>query len=162
MEEKDIQYDFRNVPQNWALCFLEECPVKDKCLRQLVGSHLKSDREFGPSIYPTMKRSDEGCRLFVTSQPKQMAWGFDTLFSNTRYRDVVSLRSQLKKYLGGHSNYYRYHNGQRLLSPQQQEWIIALFKKYHYQDHLKFDHYACVYDYHVQNPAFPALSTGGQ
>ena len=58
---------FRNVPVNWQLCFLDDCPVKDKCLRQLVAHHLSDDRTFGPAIYPTMKRGDEGCRLFATT-----------------------------------------------------------------------------------------------
>lgn len=138
---------FRNVPVNWQLCFLDDCPVKDKCLRQLVAHHLSDDRTFGPAIYPTMKRGDEGCRLFATSEPQRMAWGFTTLFSEVKSRDEHRLRNSIKDYLGGHSTYYRYHNGERLLSPKQQAWIIRLFQKYGYNENLTFDHYTIIYDY---------------
>ena len=91
---------FRNVPVNWQLCFLDDCPVKDKCLRQLVAHHLSDDCTFGPAIYPTMKRGDEGCRLFATSEPQRMAWGFTTLFSEVKSRDEHRLRNSIKDYLG--------------------------------------------------------------
>lgn len=147
MEEKEIQYDFRNVPPGWQLCFLDECPKKDLCLRQLVGRHLTGDRDFGPAVYPTIKRNEEGCWLFADSEPKSMAWGLRKIFSEVKSRDELALRNQIKQYLGGHSNYYRYHNGERLLSPEKQEWIINLFQKYGYSENLEFDHYTLVYDF---------------
>ena len=147
MEEKDVEYDFRKVPPSWQVCFLDDCPAKERCLRQLVGRHLPADRDFGPSVYPTMELTKEGCRLFSAGEPKRMAWGFTTLFSEVKSRDEFRLRNSIKDYLGGHSTYYRYNNGERLLSEEQQAWIIRLFQKYGYTDGLQFDHYTYVYDY---------------
>ena len=147
MGKKKVDYDFRNVSPVWQVCFLDECPVKDKCLRQLVAKHLPEDRDFGVAVFPTMKIGETGCRLFATSEPKLMAWGFDKLFYDVKSRDAAQLRSTMKKYLGGHSNFYRYNSGELLLIPEQQEWIINLFRKYGYAGELTFDHFAYVFDY---------------
>ena len=50
-------------------------------------------------------------------------------------------------YLGGNTTYYRYHNGERLLTPEQQEWIINLFRRHGYTDELRFDEYRDLYDF---------------
>jgi hypothetical protein len=144
---KEIEIIVRDVPMSWQICFLTECPVKDRCLRQLIASQLSEKRDFGPAVYPTMKRGENGCRLFVANEPQLMAWGFEKMFSEVRHRDVVSLRKEVTNELRGHSNYYRYNNGERLLSPEQQEAIIKLFQKYGYQNQLEFDHYTYVYDF---------------
>ncbi len=112
----------------------------------MVATHLPPERDFGPAVFPTMERGENGCRLFSNNTPQQMAWGFETLFSEVKSRDEHQLRNSIKAYLGGHSTYYRYHNGQRLLTPEQQEWIVRLFKQYGYTEKLVFDHYTYVYD----------------
>lgn len=147
MDGKDIQCDFRNVPPSYAVCFLEGCSVKEQCLRRLVADHLPETKDFGPAVLPTMKIGEEGCRLYENGEPKLMAWGFSKLFYDVKARHETQLRNQMKKYLGGRSNYYRYHNGERLLTPEQQEWIVNLFQQYGYTEGITFEHYANVYDF---------------
>lgn len=146
-EKKNIQLDFRNMPLSWQVCFLAECPVKDRCLRQLAACHLPVERDFGPAVYPSMEIGDKGCRLFAEGEPMLLAWGFETLFSEVKSKDEKSLREGLKAYLGGHSTFYRYNNGQRLLSVEQQEWILSLFRRYGYTENLAFDHYVRTYKF---------------
>ena len=147
MEETELKFDFRNVPKGWQLCFLSECPKKEECLRHLAASHLPESRDWGPAIYPTMKIEENGCRFFTMGKPTNMAWGFNTLFSDVKSRHERQLRDSMKQYLGGHSNYYRYNNGERLLTAEQQEWIIRLFQRYGYTEGLTFDHFTLVYDF---------------
>lgn len=144
---EDVRFDFRNVPHNWMLCFMHACPKKEECLRQLAASHLPEDRNFGPAVYPNIKIGEDGCRFFTTGEPKRMAWGFRTIFAEVKSKHEQGLRIAMKQYLNGHSNYYRYHNGERLLNPEQQEWIVNLFRRYGYTEGLTFDHYAYVYDF---------------
>jgi len=144
---EDIVFDFKNVPASWQLCFLSEGPRKDECLRQLAFRHLPAQQVFGPAIYPNVEIGEKGCRFFAVGQPRRMAWGFNTLFAEVKQKDVSGLRNAMKQYLGGHSNYYRYSRGERLLSTEQQEWIINLFRRFGYTDGLTFDHYARVYDF---------------
>jgi hypothetical protein len=139
-KEQNIMLDFKKVPKGYQLCFNHECPKKDDCLRFMAGEDLPDNRDWGPAIYPNIKMDSEGCRLFDKGKPQMMAWGFNTLFSEVKHRHVNTLRTTLKQYLGGHSNYYRYHNGERLLNDKQQEWIINLFRRMGYTDNLQFDH----------------------
>lgn len=147
MEEKQVQLNFRSVPLSWQLCFLSECPKKDECLRQMVAKHLPKSRQFGPAVYPTMEIGENGCRLFTACRPKQMAWGFETLFSDVKSKHEQGLRQAMKSYLGGHGTYYRCNSGKKLLTPEQQEWIINLFRQNGYSENLVFDHYVTAYDF---------------
>jgi len=147
MEENEIEYNFSNMPLSWQVCFLSECPVKEQCLRQLAAQHLDKRRDFGPAVYPTMEIGEKGCRLFATGKPKRMAWGFSNLFAEVKSKDETGLRNSLKQYLGGHGSYYRYNRGERLLTPEQQTWIINLFRRYGYVEPLTFDHFAELYDF---------------
>jgi hypothetical protein len=147
MVEKDIQFDFRNVPKTWQVCFLSECPVKEQCLRQLAASNLPADRDWGAAVYPTMRCNEKGCRLFATGEAKRMAWGFNTLFSEVKAKHENVLRLAMKNYLHGHAAYYRYNRGEKLLSPEQQDWIVQLFQSMGYHDGLEFDHYVYAYDF---------------
>lgn len=62
-------------------------------------------------------------------------------------KDDTPLRKRVKAYLGGNTTYYRYHHGERLLTPEQQEWIIALFRRHGYTGELGFDKYLDRYDF---------------
>ena len=139
--------DFSQVTPGYQLCFLSDCPRCSECLHFLAGQHLPESRDWGPAIYPTMWRDEQGCRFFQICTTKHMAWGFDTLFENVKSKHEASLRAAIKAYLGGHGTYYRYQKGEKKLTPEQQAWIIKLFQQAGYQTNLRFDHYADVCDF---------------
>ena len=140
----DFTYDL--VPASWPVCFVANCPLADSCLNHLAGLHLPDNLTIGPAIYPTALR-DGKCGHYKKIRKIQAAWGFDTLFSDVKQRDAAPLRSAIKNYLGGNGTYYRYHNGERLLTPEQQEHILALFRQCGYSENLHFDGYREVYDF---------------
>lgn len=140
----DFTYDL--VPASWPVCFVANCPLADSCLNHLAGLHLPDNLTIGPAIYPTALR-DGKCGHYKKIRKIQAAWGFDTLFTDVKQRDAAPLRSAIKNYLGGNGTYYRYHNGERLLTPEQQEHILALFRQCGYSENLHFDGYREVYDF---------------
>ncbi|MBM6992922.1 MAG: hypothetical protein I3J02_06640 [Prevotella sp.] len=139
-------FDFSMVPPTWPICFLTGCSLASACLRHKAGEHLPADLTFGPAVYPTAL-SEDRCRWFKETRVMRGAWGFNTIFSDVKLRDSHTLRLALHDYLGSKGSYYRYHSGERLLSPEQQEWIVALFRSKGYEDHLSFDGYSDVYDF---------------
>lgn len=147
MEEREIVFDVKKMPLSWQVCFLGVCPVKEQCLRPQAVDYLDESRDFGPAVYPTMEIGDEGCRLFVKSEPKRLAWGFKTMLSEVKSRHAQALRNSLKVYLGGHSSFYRYNKGERLLNAEQQDWILRLFRQYGYPESLTFDHFVEAFDF---------------
>ena len=140
----DFTYDL--VPASWPVCFVANCPLAESCLNHLAGLHLPDNLTIGPAIYPTALR-DGKCGHYKKIRKIQAAWGFDTLFTDVKQRDAAPLRSAIKNYLGGNGTYYRYHNGERLLTPEQQEHILALFRQCGYSENLHFDGYREVYDF---------------
>ncbi|MBR1732263.1 MAG: hypothetical protein IJ729_00770, partial [Alloprevotella sp.] len=70
------------------------------------------------------------------------AWGFRSLFRDVLARHAPSLRSSLMGLLGSESTYYRYHRGERRLTPEQQQEVARIFRRYGYGDAaVTFDHY---------------------
>lgn len=148
MITKQTNQDFRNVPKGYQLCFNNNCPQKDNCLRFMVGSNIPEHRgDWGPTIYPNVKINENGCRYYATGQIQRMAWGFNTLFEEVKSKHKQGLRMAIYQYLNGRSNFYRYQHGERLLNKEQQEWIIQLFQRSGYNENLKFDHYTDVFDF---------------
>ncbi|MFC2384277.1 MAG: DUF6078 family protein, partial [Hoylesella saccharolytica] len=44
-------FSFDLVPACWAVCFINECPMGDRCLRHLAGLHMPKDTRFGLAVY---------------------------------------------------------------------------------------------------------------
>ncbi len=139
----DLTYDM--LPQSWAFCFINGCKNEAECIRHISSCVIPSEATVGRAIYPTAVNTDP-CPHFKPIRKIRAAWGFDTLFSEVKMKDSTPLRGAIKKYLGGHGTYYRYHNGERLLTPEQQQAILNLFKNRGYTTGLEFDHYCNVYD----------------
>lgn len=142
----DKPFDLSFVPPLWQLCFCNGCPRHGECLHFVTGQHVPDDRTWGPAIYPTAYRNGS-CQHFKAIRTIRAAYGFDTLFREVKHKDISTLRDLMKDYLGGHGTYYRYKRGERLLTPEQQQWVLDLFARYGYKVGLGFDHYVDVVDF---------------
>ena len=134
------------IPPTYSRCFQADCPQAESCLHYQAGLCLCQGVYEGVSVFPNA-RTEQGCRSFRPVRLIRAAWGFKTLFTDVKEKDGTNLRNQIKRYLGEHSAYYRYHHGTRRLTPEQQEWIINLFREYGYEGPLEFDHYTETYDF---------------
>ena len=143
--EKEL--DFRRLPASYKRCFLTTCPRRADCLRAKVTDNVAQGELWGPAVYPAALGADGRCRFFRTGQPQVMAWGFGKLYYDTRHRDEVALRAAIKGYLGSEAAYYRVNRGAKLLTPEQQEYILGLFRKLGYSKGLEFEHYVETYDF---------------
>ena len=139
-------FNFSLVPRQWQLCFCSDCPQHEQCLRYLAGQHVPDNLTWGPAVYPTAAtRAD--CQHFKVTRVIRAAYGFEPLFRDVKHSDLMPLRQKIERYLGSHGTYYNYQHGRRLLTPEQQNWILALFKRYGYADNLSFQHYVNVIDF---------------
>ena len=142
-----IDFDFKEVPTDYRLCFNADCPRREGCLRWVAGLKVPASLPCGPAVYPTALGADGQCRFYQKAEPQRMAWGFSKLFHNVLARHVQGLRLGLVQYLGSKTAYYRYNRGDRLLTPVQQAWIIDYFRKAGYAEEIGFDGYATTYDF---------------
>ena len=144
--ETDLTLTAGQIPPSFSPCFLNECPKTDTCLRFLAGKHIPDDKLGGLAIYPTVLKKDT-CPCYKAIRVIHAAYGFNTLFKDIKLKDDTPLRNRIKAHVGGRSAYYRYHRGELLLTPEQQTWIIDLFRHYGYTEDLHFDGYRDVYDF---------------
>lgn len=141
---EDFSYD--QLPSSWMFCFRDECPKAEECILHLSGKFIPKDMEWGRAIFPTAVKAN-GCSHFKKIRKIHAAYGFKKLFEEVKRKDDKPLRDRMKEYLGSQKTYYRYNSGERLLTPEQQQWIISLFNKFGYTENLEFDHYCYVYDF---------------
>ena len=144
MEERN--FDFGRVPEGFALCFSTECPLREECMRHLAGRHAPDTLTRGLSVFPNAYRHGQCCH-YRPIRPIKAARGFGDILANVRRSDYSTMRAELVKYLGTGGTFYRYRNGERLLTPEQQEWMRQLLRRYGYEDDVQFNSYVMTYDF---------------
>lgn len=142
----DLPLTLEQIPYTFSRCFQSDCPQADTCAHFLASKFIIKGQVSGPAIYPT-SRLNGTCVCYKQTGIIHAAYGFKTLFAEIKKKDEKPIRDRIKKYLGGNTAYYRYHHGKRLLSPDQQEWILALFRQHGYTEELHFDGYQDIYDF---------------
>ena len=140
-------FEFKDVPTGYQLCFNHQCPMHESCLRWKAAQKVPVSLKWGPAVYPTSLEADGSCTFFHKAEPIRMAYGFSKLFYNVLERQVYGLRLGLREYLGGKTPYYRYNRGEKLLTPEQQAWILNHFQKAGYTKGLEFDGYVTTFDF---------------
>ena len=140
----DKDFNFKQVSRYWAVCYVPGCPRKDECLRYHACLHAPENRVYHKFSLPTMLK-DGQCQQFRPIQKVRMAVGFKNIFYDVKERDSAEMRRELADYLGSTTTFYRYRNGEHLLTPRQQEWIRNLFRRYGYTDEVTFDDSRDVY-----------------
>ena len=139
--------ELMSVPADYMYCFNVGCPRERECMRHFAGEHIDPKVKQGSAVFPTALQEGTVCQKFKQKRVIKAAWGFDHLFADVKARHTTLLRNKLKDYLGGNGTYYRYHHGERLLTPEEQEWILNLFHQYGYTEDLHFDGYRDVWDW---------------
>ena len=77
-----------------------------------------------------------------------MACGFAKLWGQLRSRDARhDIRMALTEYFGSKGSYYRHKDGERLLTPRQQEEVERIIHNNGYAGEVVFDSYSERYDY---------------
>lgn len=140
--------DFKEIPEWWPVCGNGDCPMSGDCLRHVAWLNVPPTVTQWASVMPTALRNGE-CRYYLKNEKVLMARGFDNMFARVCSRDArVEMRLAITDYLGSKGTYYRYKHGERLLTPEQQQWILQLFGRYGYDaEGLKFDEYIMTYNY---------------
>lgn len=140
-----MAFDFNLVPDWWAVCQNVDCPQAESCLRRVAAQSLPSSVTVWPCVMPGALK-DGDCAFFAKNEKVRIARGFKNMFARVKSRDdIYTMRRELTDYLGSVGTFYRCKSGERLLSPQQQQWILQLFGRHGYTEDLEFDEYADTY-----------------
>ena len=146
MENKNYLFDFEFVPQGYMLCFAQECPLGENCMRRLAGEHVPANLTRGAAVYPNAQK-DGKCPFFKQIRMVKAAKGFGDLLAHVKRSDYPRMLAMLKRLVGSGGTYYRYRSGERLLMPEQQERIRQLMRDHGYSDDVAFKRYVTVFDF---------------
>ena len=145
MEEKRLTY--KDIPLSYPLCFNGECERKARCMHFQAGLLKPEDCHYGPAVYPAAWKSGQ-CQSFREAKQVPMAYGFTHIYKNVPHLQRAAARRCVMSYFsGGCGPYYRYHHGEKLLSPRQQADIMAILAKFGSTEGLAFDNYLPDWDF---------------
>ena len=151
-----MEIRFKDVPSDWAVCFNNDCPLKEECMRYQVGLVMPDDVWVWRTVMAAAWKKGD-CKAFAKKRTERMAYGLSHFFDRVEKQDYSRLRDQAMAYLGGHSNYYRYNRGEKLLSEAQQQYLLQMMAKAGYEGKGEFGSYVDVlqYDWTVSKTSTP-------
>lgn len=115
---------FKEIPSWWAICQNVECPMAGECLMPQAFLSVPDKTTKWRCILPNALKY-KTCPFFRKAEVVRMAKGFHSLYDSFKSRDLRhDFRIQLTEYLGSKGSYFRYKDGERLLNPKQQQWIL--------------------------------------
>ena len=145
MDNKELTY--KDIPMGYPLCFNSECAKKETCMHYQAMLLKQDGRNYGNAVYPTAWQDGE-CKCFREKRFVKKAWGFKHLYDNIPQRDKVEARRRVRSYFSrGCGPYYRVDNGENMISPKQQEYIMKIIAQFGSTEGIKFDHYVEEWDF---------------
>ena len=131
---------FKEKAQKYTVCFADNCPLHDHCLRWEVGLYVDTEEEVLTCINPRHKKVEKGqCPNFRDNQPLKMPLGMTKHF----YYDMPQHQARnIKQALIDHYGrtiYYRYHSAHRPISPDVLQFIQSVCLEYGWTQPLQCD-----------------------
>ena len=117
------------APHDWAICFQDDCPMKDTCLRRAVARLAPPTLTCHITVLPTARQGDH-CPHFATAEPVKIARGMTRLLPRAPQGELSDLREALYALFGSVSHFYRYREGRYPITPQQQRRVEELFRSH--------------------------------
>lgn len=144
MDEK-INYD--DIPKTFLYCSYKQCPRHNKCLRYQAMLCIPAQVPYYSTVNPChIAGNEKNCHYFKPYQTSHFASGIDHLLDNIPHSLAITIRKELYS-LMGRNMYYRIRNQERLLHPDEQEQIAAIFLKHGIKPKPEFDKYIDKYDW---------------
>ena len=133
---KELSY--KDAPHDWAICYQDDCPMKDSCLRRAIARLAPATIKKHITVLPTAREGDK-CPFFATAEPVRIVRGMTRLLPSSGSERVTAIRHGMYGIFGSQTNYYRYRKGMYDITPEQQKRVNRLFKKYGFTGEIKYD-----------------------
>ncbi|MBQ6747201.1 MAG: hypothetical protein IJR07_09195 [Bacteroidaceae bacterium] len=138
--------DFSTMPATYIVCWNNNCPLKDNCLRYLGSTHVLKDR-IVPSVNLNLVRPETGtCQMQRPVRKVRVAWGLKHIYDNLTARKKDAIYSQIH-YGIGNTTYYHYYNERKPMSPEVQQYIRNVFAQHDIMEPVEFRRYEEVIDW---------------
>ena len=134
---------FREKAQEgYIVCFAERCPLKEQCLRYLVGEQAPETCNTCYCVNLHYQNvATEQCHLFRSSQKVRFAKGMMHIFNPDMPRRVEPFVRRILIDRHCRTYFYEYRRGARLIPPAIQEEVRSLFREAGWNEEVHFDDY---------------------
>lgn len=131
--------DFRKKAGHYLVCFSESCPLRQECLRWLVGQYADPQ----PLAYNAVnlrnpKIGGEYCEMFRKKQRVMMKRGMTRLYLDMPGRMEYKIRHLLIS-TWGRKPYFEARRGDRLITPDMQQSVAAACSYYGWTGPIVYD-----------------------
>lgn len=134
-----------NPPVAFSLCINSACKMAEACLRYRAYREMSGPHRASITIvHPDDATGDEHCARYYDAAPVRIAYGMKSALAALPHGNVAAARSELIA-LFGERTFYKKRNGERALSPDEQEAVTEILVRYGAEAPLQFDR--CTEDY---------------
>lgn len=110
-------------------------------LSALSGVALYSERVLGGEGGQSERVVPDGdCCGFMDDSPLRNAYGMDHLLDNIPYREAKEIRREMREYFGT-THFYRLKRKERCFTPEGQQYVHDLLRRYGVEGEPVFDRY---------------------
>ena len=139
MKEKELA--FSDVPNNFLWCINRQCSKAETCLRQLAERLSPEELISCSTINPKhLAKFKNECPYFCSNKQVRYARGFLGILENLTAKQTHFFINRVISN-SSRRTYYRVRNGERALSPAEQQNIINILKECGVTFSIEFDSY---------------------
>ena len=130
---------FREQAPHYLLCFNDACPLSVHCMHWLVGRHADVCGTVVHVVNPRHPSVQDGeCRHFREKLRVAMKTGMRNFYADMSGCQEHAIRTRLIE-IFNRRVYYAMRNGQRLITPEEQQTIADVCRQHGWTGPLAFD-----------------------
>ena len=144
--EKELLIE--KAKEGYTVCYMENCPLREHCLRWLTGQYVPNTRSTYRCVNPHFEGvATANCPMCRNDQKVRFAKGMLHIFTDDMPKRVESEVRYEVIAMTNLTYYFEYRNGSRLIPPTLQEQIRDLFREKGWIGEVNFDGYIEDYDW---------------
>lgn len=133
-----------SVPSGFMHCLNASCQLADTCLRYRAMASLPKGCKPITIVNPAFVPSGNRCPEFLSIENQQCAYGIDHLYDDMKYATAVKVKEHLIGHFGKNI-YYRFMRKEKCFTPEHQQYIQEVFRKFDVEGTPRFDTYEPCY-----------------
>ena len=138
----------KQAQEGYTVCYVENCPLRNHCLRWLVGQHMPPTASTYRCVNPNFEGvSTADCPMYRKDEKVRFAKGMKNMFNDDMPKSVQDAVKYGVINKSNRTYYYEYKNGSRLIPPALQEHIRKLFRDKGWTAEVDFDNYVDDYNW---------------
>lgn len=131
---------FTEKAKHYFVCFADQCPLHETCLRWEVGQYVDADEVAIMSVNPKNRKIAQGeCENYREEQIVRMPLGMrNHFYYDMPHHTELSIKQALIDHYGRYS-YYQYHSAKRPITPDVLHVIQSVCHRFGWTQPLQFD-----------------------